>query len=162
MHRVPLLIAIAASAAVPGFAAPAAAADTASASVVVSAQFSGRTSLKVSTDILHFDVNAAGEASTSAVDFSAGARTYAQGEVLLSVEQRRALTGPDTVSGNESALTFVGQGDGTLEGVVGAASRVVAGRWIGSGLRHGRLLFTMRADASGTYDVPVRFILSAP
>jgi hypothetical protein len=163
MRRVSLFIAIVASGVVmPGFVASAAAAETASASVVVSAQFTGRTSLKVSTDILHFDVNVAGEAATSAVEFSAGARTQAQGEVLLSVEQRRGMTGPDAVSKNESALTFAGQGDGTLEGVVGAASRVVAGRWIGSGLRHGRLLFTMRADTSGTYVVPVRFILSAP
>jgi hypothetical protein len=38
----------------------------------------------------------------------------------------------------------------------------VAGRWIGSGLRTGRLTFALRSAVAGTYSLPVRFVLSAP
>ena len=31
-----------------------------------------------------------------------------------------------------------------------------------SGLREGRVVFTLRANASGTYTLPVRFVLSTP
>jgi hypothetical protein len=141
--------------------APVSAAETA-ASVVVSAQVSGRTSLKVSTDILSFDVAVSSEAATSAVDFSAGARTHAGTEVLLSVEQLCRLTGPGGARGDESPGRFTGQGDGTLDGVLATASPAVAGRWTGSGLRKGRLVFMMRAGASGRYMLPVHFSLSAP
>ena len=53
----------------------AAAEDLARASVTVQAQFSARTSLTVSTELLQFDVTQAGGDATAAVEFSAGART---------------------------------------------------------------------------------------
>jgi hypothetical protein len=59
-------------------------------------------------------------------------------------------------------MTFAGEGDGLLAGVVVNGAAAVAGRWTGSGLRTGRVLFSMRAAAAGTYTVPVRFVLSAP
>ena len=141
--------------------APVSAAET-NASVVVSAQVSGRTSFKVSTDILTFDVATSSEAATSAVDFSAGVRTHAGADVVLSVEQRCRLTGPGGATGDESAVSFTGQGEGTLDGVLATDSLTVAGRWTGSGLRQGRLVFMMRAGASGAYTLPVHFSLSAP
>ena len=36
------------------------------------------------------------------------------------------------------------------------------GRWRGSGLRRGRLVFTLRDGTAGPSSVPVRFVLSAP
>jgi hypothetical protein len=138
------------------------AAETATASAVVSAQFSSRTSLKVSTDLLHFEVAEPGQTATATVDFAAGARTQAGAEVLLSIEQLHAVQGPGGASDLESSVSFAGEGAGTLAGALVAAGPAVAGRWIGSGLRQGRLVFALRAGASGNYMLPVRFILSAP
>ena len=138
------------------------AAETATASAVVSAQFSSRTSLKVSTDLLRFEVAGPGQPATAAVDFAAGARTQAGAEVLLSIEQLHAVEGPGGASDLESSVSFAGEGAGTLAGALIAAGPAVAGRWIGSGLRQGRLVFALRAGASGNYMLPVRFILSAP
>ena len=139
------------------------AADTVTTSVVVTAQFSSRTSLRVSTDVLKFDVAAAGEPATADVDFSAGARTHTGGEVMLSVERRRSAGGAGDGTELESFVSFSGRGNGTLDGSLdSASSQAVAGRWTGSGLRHGRLVFALHTGAPGSHIVPVRFILSAP
>ena len=159
MRTLPLFAVVAA---LSGMASIVSAAETAATSVVVSAQFSSRTTLNVSTEVLRFDVANPGEPATASVDFSAGARTFSGAEVLLSVEQIRSLDGPGGSSDIESSVSFMGQGYGTLDGVLGAAHPAVAGRWSGSGLRQGRLRFALRAGASGSYTVPVRFVLSAP
>lgn len=159
MRRV--LVARAACLAALGFVTTVSAAETATTSVVVSARFCSRTSLQVSTDVLRFDLPISGQTGTSVVDFSAGVRTHSGAEVLLSVEPLRRDMGP-AGSRDAESVSFAGQGNGTLEGVLDAASPAVAARWIGSGLRQGRLVFRMRATAAGTYFVPVRFILSAP
>lgn len=146
---------------VPG-AQPASAGDTATAAVVVHATFSSRTSLKVSSELLRFDVARPDSDAAAAVEFSAAARTQAGAEVVLAVEPLRLVEGPGGAADAESSMTFAGEGDGLLAGVVAAGGPTVAGRWIGSGLRTGRVLFSMRAAAAGTYTVPVRFVLSAP
>jgi hypothetical protein len=138
------------------------AADAGTARVVVSVQFASRTSLKVSTDLLQFEVAGTDRPATATVDFAAGARTQAGAEVVLSIEQLRAVQAPGGASDLESPVSFAGEGDGTLAGALVAAGPAVAGRWIGSGLRQGRLVFALRAGASGNYILPVRFILSAP
>jgi len=143
-------------------ASPVSAADTATANVIVSARFASRTSLKVSTDLLRFEVAGPGQPATATVDFAAGARTQAGAEVLLSIEQLRSVEGLGGASDLESFLSFAGEGSGTLAGALIATGPAVAGRWIGSGLRQGRLVFALRAGASGNYIVPVRFVLSAP
>jgi hypothetical protein len=140
---------------------PAVAAESSTGSVVVTAQFSSRTSLKVSSELLRFDVAAPDQAARAAVDFSAGARTHSGSEVMLSVEPARALQGPGGDADVDSSVSFVGEGDGTL-GSTGLAGPTVAGRWAGSGLRTGRLLFSLRAAASGSYTLPLRFVLTAP
>ena len=141
--------------------AAAVAGDSASASVVVTAHFSSRTSLKVSTQLLRFDVARPDQAAIAAVDFSAAARTPLDAEVVLSVAPLCGVEGPDGAAAVDTSLTFAGEGDGTLGGNVSTAVPVVAGRWVGSGVRNGRLVFSLRA-APGTYTVPVRFVLSAP
>ena len=143
-------------------ASPVSAAETATASVVVSAKFASRTSLKVSTNLLRFELAGPGQPATATVDFAAGARTLAGAEVLLSIEQLRSVEGPGGASDLDSSVSFAGEGAGTLAGALIATGPAVAGRWIGSGLRQGRLVFALRAGASGNYIVPVRFILSAP
>jgi hypothetical protein len=148
--------------AVVAFGTPAAAAETATGSVTVTAQFGSRTSLKVSTQVLQFDVARPGDPATAVVEFSAGARTRDGGEVVLSVEPMRAIDGPGGAADVDAALTFAGDGAGTLSGALDAAATSVAGRWSGSGLRSGRLVFALRASAPGTYTVPVRFVLTTP
>jgi hypothetical protein len=143
-------------------ASAAAAADSATGTVVVTAQFSSRTSLRISSELLQFDVAAPGQAADAAVDFSAGARTHSGSEVMLSVEPVRGLNGPGGAADVESSVSLAGQGDGTLTGSIGFAGPTVAGRWAGSGLRTGRLVFSLRVAASGRYTLPVRFVLTAP
>ena len=81
---------------------------------------------------------------------------------MLSVEPVRSLDGPGGAADVESSVSLAGQGEGTLTGAVGFAGPTVAGRWVGSGLRTGRLVFSLRVAASGRYTLPVRFVLSAP
>jgi hypothetical protein len=139
-----------------------ASAETASASLVVAATLNSRTSLHVSEDVLRFDVAGADQPVTASVDFSAAARTAADAEVLLSVEPIREGQGPEGPSDLAASLTFSGIGEGTLTGTIAPSGLTAAGRWTGSGLRHGRLVFALRASAPASYRIPVRFVLSAP
>ena len=160
MRSLPLAAALVA-AAVLGAPAPAAAASEAKASVVVSAVFGPRTSLNLSTEVLRFDVTSPGRPAIVALEFSAGIRTHSGAEVMLSVEALRALDGMGAAD-VESSLTFVGEGEGTSAGTVDPKALAVAGRWQGSGHRTGRLIFSLRTAATGTYTIPVRFVLSTP
>ncbi len=112
--------------------------------------------------MLRFDVITPGQAATAEVEFSAGARTPSGAEVVLSMEPERAIEGPGGAADVESSLSFSGEGEGTTAGIVGSGAPTIAGRWSGSGLRSGRLVFSLRAGATGTYTLPVRFVLSTP
>jgi hypothetical protein len=155
MHRFFLALA-----GVLGLAAPSLAADStsASAAVVVNANFSTRTSLKVSSQVLQFAVPSGDETSRVEVDFTAAARTRAGGEVILLVESFGPL---DDGSAGATEVRFAGQGQGASGGMLAVNAATPVARWIGSGLRTGRVTFTMRAVA-GLYTVPVRFLLAAP
>jgi hypothetical protein len=96
------------------------------------------------------------------VDVWAAARTASGGEVLLVVESERTPQGPGGAADVETALSFEGQGQGLHAGVLNPASAAVAGRWVGSGKRTGRLWFALRAASPGRYTLPVRFVLTAP
>ena len=126
------------------------AAESATASVTVNVQLMTRTSLRVSAEALRFDVSHPDEPAIASVDFSAAARTQPGAEVVLTVEPLQAVDG---------SLSVRGDGIFTL---LAAAHPVVAGRWVGSGSRAGRLEFSLCSPATGTYAVPVRFVLSAP
>ena len=143
-----------------GASAPAAAQSVAHASVAIKADLALRTSLKVSSELLQFDV-AQGTATTT-IEFSAGARTPSQGEIVLSVEPLRGLSGPGGAADVDAAITVSGDGEGLLSTRLDSTSTTVVGRWHGSGLRQGRLLFTLNATAAGSYSMPVRFVLSTP
>ena len=73
-------------------------------------------SLKVSTELLQFDVTGAGQAPEAIVEFSAAARTPQGGEVVLTVERAAPLNGPGGAADVETALTFSGVGDGVGTG----------------------------------------------
>jgi hypothetical protein len=135
--------------------------DVAFANVQVRLDVATRTSLKVSSEVLRFDVAQSGGTATATIDFSAGARMSSGGNVVLSVEPLRAVEGPGGAADVESSVSFAGSGPGLLAGALRGDTAVV-GQWHGSGLREGRVVFTLRANASGTYTLPVRFVLSTP
>src|SRR3954469_6683373 len=127
----------------------ASAAETARGSVTVVATFSSRTTLQVSSDLLQFDVTQPQTPATSSIDFLAAARTRAGDLVVLSIE-------PIASNAVASTLSFSGEGEGTRSGMVAADRLSIAGQWVASGNRPGRLVFTLRADAAGTFNVPIR------
>ena len=158
MRRVPIglwLLAGTIAAAVPR---DVAASDTATASLHVSVSVASRTSLRVSSEILHFNVTVPSDPSVASVEVTAGARTVPGGEVVLSIDR-----GPTTPGAHEGgALTFVGDGEGLTRGVLDGSAPAIAGRWTGSGRWSGRVSFALRRSRPGAYSVPVRFVLSTP
>jgi len=146
-----------------GFSATAAAAeDVASGNVSVNVNFAARTSLKVSSHLLQFDVTQAGATATAAIDFTAGARMPSGSDLVLTVEPLRSIDGPGGAADVETDLSFSGEGAGLMAGALSSSAHAVVGRWQGSGLRTGRVVFKLRANAAGSYSLPVRFVLSTP
>ena len=137
------------------------AAETATAHVNVNVRIAARTSLKVSSYSVQLEVVEGSSASTASIDFRAGARVPSGADVVLTVEPLRLLDCPGGADGDPS-VTFEGEGDGLVPGGLTREVPTVAGRWQGSGLHHGRLLFTIHATAPGWYTLPVRFVLSTP
>jgi hypothetical protein len=129
--------------------------------VAVSVQVSARTSLRVSSDVLQFTIDESGADASAVVDFTAAARVPGGSGIVLTVEPLRAVEGPGGAADVETAVTFAGEGEGTLAGSLstGAAD---AAKWRDSGTHTGRLVFTLHASAPGVYSVPVRLVLSTP
>jgi hypothetical protein len=135
--------------------------------VVLVAELTCRTSVRVSTQTLVFSVAEDGGAAIASVEYSAAARTRADGEVLVSFEWPREVEGPGGAADVEASLTLEGNGSqlgaNSPTGAAPASSgSFTAGRWIGSGVRHGRLTFRLTAAVAGVYTVPVRLGISAP
>ena len=128
--------------------------DTTTRSILAHAQVAARSSLIVSSELLQFQVTEPGHAATATVDYVAGVRTHAGTEVLLTVETTTALDGTN--------VSFANLGEGGARGAITTMRPVIAGRWIGSGRRTGRIAFSLLAGTAGVYSVPVRFVLSAP
>jgi hypothetical protein len=126
-------------------------------SVTATATFGPRTSLQVSSQVLQFHITDASIPVEVSVDFAAGARTRIGGDVRLVVD----VTDPVEVRPGTTgqALTIVGGTAGTIAGTLAQDAPVVAARWLGSGLRTGRVTFRLHA-APGRYDIPVRFVVT--
>jgi hypothetical protein len=139
-------------------------AQQAARSLVIGATVANTTSLRLSSSTLHIEVVTGGSAVVvGTIAFHAGARTRTAGEVILTVE---ALRDPETLasgpSGDSVVVEYGGSADGVVPGVLSTGPQV-AGRWTGSGARHGQLVFTLRsagALAGGT--IPLRFVLVTP
>ena len=134
--------------------------DTKAVSVSVSIQ--SRTLLRVSSEILSFNVPDTLSESTAIVEFAAGIRTRRDAEVVLTVEPLRPVDGPGGAADAGAIVSLDGNGHGDVSGVLRQGTPTVAGRWTGSGLRRGQVKFVLRAAASGIYQVPVRFVLTTP
>lgn len=141
-----------------GYARLGAASDTITRALVAHAEVATRTSLRVSSQVLQFTVPDPARPAVATVDFVAGVRTHAGAEVVLTVETAFL----PAAGGSESSLTFAGDGDGTLGGVMAPTQSSIVGRWVGSGRRSGRIAFALHAAAAGTYSIPLRFVLSVP
>jgi hypothetical protein len=135
---------------------------TATRALTLQASFSSHSSLRVSSSLLSFDVaDPRAEAQTS-VEFSAAARTRLDGEVVLTVEAGGAFDAPAGASASALEVVYQQEGGGQ-GGTLSGQGPGIAGRWVGSGVRQGRVVFTLRgASASGRYTMPVRFVLSLP
>lgn len=141
----------------------AAAEDIKSANVTVNVNLATRTSLKVSSPVLHFDVAQPGGLATASLEFTAGARMPAGSDVVLTVEPLRGIEGPGGAADVESDLSFAAEGAGMLAGgSIDTLRSTVVGRWQGSGLREGRVIFKLRASAAGLYSLALRVVLSTP
>jgi len=132
------------------------------ATLTMTAEVHARTALRVSSSLLRFEVEEPGARAVASVDFVAAARTRREGEVVLTIWPERWVEGPGGAADVEASITFSGDEPGTFGGELAPATRVTAARWIGSGRRTGRLVFTLRAGAQGTYLLPVQFVLTAP
>lgn len=143
-------------------ASDAAAQDVTTGNVVVNVTVAPRTSLKVSSRVLQFDIAEPGGIATAAMDFSAAARLASRSDVVLTVEPLRGLEGPGGAADVDTSLSFAGEGDGMLAGPIAMAHSTIVGRWLGSGRREGRVIFTLRANAAGSYSLPMQFVLSMP
>jgi hypothetical protein len=126
------------------------------------------TSLRVSDDVLVIAPRqTAGEAPliAGAIEFRAAARTASDGEVILTIEPLAPLSSLSGGGAGDGATTvaFEGSGDGAQSGALSDTRPETAARWIGSGLRTGRLTFTVRGPVSPHgATLPLRFVLAAP
>jgi hypothetical protein len=125
------------------------------------------TSLRVSDHLLVFDPRPPGydgPVVAGTIDFSAAARTQTGGEVVLTVEPLAPI---DALGGGAAgALTtvaFQGSGVGVQDGVLRSGQPETVARWVGSGLRTGRVTFVLRGPLTPEgAAVPLRFVLAAP
>jgi hypothetical protein len=96
------------------------------------------------------------------VEFEARARTWTGGEVILTVQALREIDQLGGQGGGGVVVEFAGTDPGVLSGVVRNTPQVAA-RWMGSGVRQGRLTFTARTETGLQGGVlPLRFVLSLP
>jgi len=102
--------------------------------------------------------------TAGAIEFRAAARTSSDGEVMLTVEPLAPIASLAGGAGDSSTtIAFMGDGEGAQSGSLSDAHPETAARWVGSGVRTGRLTFTVRGPVSplgGT--LPLRFLLTAP
>jgi hypothetical protein len=116
----------------------------ASARLPVSVTVAPRLSLQVSTRVLTFHVTGASPVDAS-MELSAGVRIASGSAVALVADVDAQVPG---------TLTIVAGPEGTTPVSVTAGASTVVAKWVGGGLRTGRLTFRLAA-APGVYVIPV-------
>jgi len=147
--------------------AAAGASDQAMAVTLFSATIRTYTSLRLSDQVLTIAPRLAGDEGplqAGSIEFRAAARTSTDGEVILTVEPIAPLASVTGGAADEATtIAFEGSGDGAQNGVLADGRPEMAARWMGSGLRTGRLAFTVHGPvAPQGATLPLRFVLSAP
>lgn len=131
--------------------------------LTMAATVDSRTSLRVSSSHVRFDIVEGTPAEPAFVDFIVAARARADGDVVLTVEAVGRL---ERLSGGRSAGEHVVvwfQGEGEHAGALTETTPQVAGAWKGSGVRHGRVAFRLLgAPVAAAYVQELKFVLSAP
>jgi hypothetical protein len=166
-HTRLLIAAIAASGVCAALGAITAASDQSVAVTRFQATIRASTALHLSDDVLTIAPRVAGDhgpSSAGAIEFRAAARTARDGEVLLTVEPLVAIASLSGGAGDTATtIAFEGSGDGAQSGRLSDARPETVARWVGSGLRMGRLTFTVRGPVSPHgATLPLRFVLTAP
>lgn len=125
------------------------------------------TALRLSDDVLTIAPRVTrdgGPSSAGTIEFRAAARTASDGEVIMTVEPSAPIASLSGGAGDTATrIAFEGRGDGAQSGTLSDARPEVVARWVGSGVRTGRLTFTLRGAVppqGGT--LPLRFLLTAP
>jgi len=134
--------------------------EDAVATLTMNATVRSRTSLRVSSSELRFDVLGAASAPTVLVDFFAAARAQRDADVVLTVEAVGSVQFPPGGAPPNPLVSF--QGEGGQSGPVAEGMPRILGAWKGSGVHQGRVSFTLQgATVAGTYVLHLRFVLSA-
>jgi hypothetical protein len=125
------------------------------------------TALRLSDDVLTIAPRVTGDGgplSAGVIEFRAAARTASDGEVLMTVEPLAPIASLAGGAGDTATtIAFEGSGDGAQSGALSDAHPETVARWVGSGLRTGRLTFTLRGPVSPHgATLPLRFLLAAP
>ena len=126
-----------------------------------------QTALHLSDDVLTIAPRRAGDIgplSAGAIEFRAAARTSSGGEVILTVEPLEPIASLAGGAGESpTTIAFEGSGEGAQSGALNDARPETVARWVGSGLRTGRLTFTVHGPVSPQgATLPLRFVLTAP
>jgi hypothetical protein len=105
-----------------------------------------------------------GPVLAGSIEFRAAARTASDGEVILTVEPLAPI---DSLAGGAGAgsttIDYEGIGEGAQSGALRADEPGTVARWVGPGLRSGRIVFTVRGPvAPHGATLPLRFLLAAP
>jgi outer membrane receptor for ferrienterochelin and colicin len=112
--------------------------------LTIRADLRSATALRVSSQVLVFDVTEEGESAVATVEYVASARTAPDAEVILNVEVLK-VGGPAGAADEGETLTVAEPGGRTLLLQRGEA---IAAHWVGGGTRAGQLLFTLRAGGT--------------
>jgi hypothetical protein len=130
--------------------------------IVASATIAPRTSLRVSAQVLEFRIDPGATEGLATIDFTAAARALPESDVVMHVKADGGLTGPGGAADVDAEVAFTGDGAGALSGTLQLSEATAAARWIGGGVRTGRVVFKLRASTPGDYRLPVRFAISVP
>jgi hypothetical protein len=126
------------------------------------------TSVRVSSNVLTIDPRGAGideSVVRQVIEFRAASRTSRDGEVVLTMEPLVPL---DQLSGGGAAegvttVTYEVVGEGACTGTLRDDGPQPVGRWVGSGVRTGRIVFSVHGPVNPNgVTIPLRFVLTSP
>ncbi len=139
-------------------------AQTQTVTLRITADVGTQARLRVSNTVLRFDGSRSAEVQPQAtVEFDARARTHSGGEVVLTVELLDDLVDLDQTGKAPTTLSAAASGDASSQGRLSTGTRHVVARWIGSGMRTGRVCFSVIGESpEGALTVPIRMTLIVP
>jgi hypothetical protein len=133
------------------------------ATLTMTASLDTRTSLRVSSSQVRFELVDGTPPAPVFVEFTVAARVRANTDVVLTVEAVGRLEGPSENTSTSEDVVLWFQGEGARAGTLTEGVPHVAGAWKGSGVRRGRVAFGLRGTlAAGEYLQALHFVVSTP